>query len=78
MPFVGTITADDFGDANKRESALESVNAIARAMQSDGKVEINYECLSEQEMTVHDLRSFSRMSDFDDLSYGDDPPVELV
>ena len=78
VEIVGTITADDFGDTGKRESALELVNAVASAMQKDGKVEVDYECLSEQEMTVHDLRSFSRMSDFDDLSYGDDPPVELV
>jgi len=78
VEIVGTITADDFGNASKRESAIELVNAVASAMQSDGKVEVNYECLSEQEMTVHDLRSFSRMSDFDDLSYGDDPPVELI
>lgn len=78
IEIVGTITTDDFGDKNKRESAIDLINAIATEMQSDGKIEVNSECRNELEMSVHDLRSFHRMNDFDDLSYGEAPPLELI
>ena len=78
IEIIGTITTENFEDKNKRQSAIELVNDIAGEMQCDGKIEANSECRSELEMTVHELRSFNRMSDFDDLSYGEDSPVELI
>jgi hypothetical protein len=68
---LGTMKIDDYKEIEKRKQITEIVSAITAEIAVDPYIHANGLCRSEQQVTLHDLRSYRKIQTFDDLSYGE-------
>ena len=74
------MTVKDYGDIEKAGECEDMAQLILDAIneQSQGIRIINSEdmCISEKELSLHDLRTVKRFTSFDHLSFGSDAAIE--
>jgi hypothetical protein len=69
VEIIGTVTKQHYGDSIYRETATNHILEFGTIVSSCSGINVISKCLSEEKITLDNMRQLARFTDYDYLSY---------
>jgi hypothetical protein len=75
---IGAVPAQYFRDETKRSVAESHIMELKQILNDCEGIEVSVVCLSEENISLHDMKQFQRFTDYDYLSYDSETDTGVI